>query len=182
MTTSTLSFKSLPRLALSEGASTPNPGIAGVWIWSTTLSKPLYWNGSTWQSPLTLSTTGTVSGLTAGTVTTNANLTGPITSVGNTTSVGSQTGTGSVFVMQASPTLTTPNLGTPSAVVLTNATGTASSLTSGITLALKSSTTTVDVAAATAPTTGQVLTATSSTTATWQTASSSASRLAYAAF
>ena len=67
--------------------------------------------------------TGTAAGLTAGNVTTNANLTGPITSVGNATSVASQTGTGSVFVMQASPTLTTPNIGTPSAGTLTNATG-----------------------------------------------------------
>jgi hypothetical protein len=38
--------------------------------------------------------------------TTNANLTGPITSSGNTTSVGTQTGTGSIFVMSASPTFT----------------------------------------------------------------------------
>ncbi len=51
----------------------------------------------------------------ADTVTTNANLTGPITSSGNATSVASQTGTGSKFVMDTSPTLVTPNLGTPSA-------------------------------------------------------------------
>jgi hypothetical protein len=67
---------------------------------------------------LNQSTTGN-----AATVTTNANLTGPITSVGNATSVASQTGTGSKFVMDTSPTLVTPNLGTPSAVVLTNGTG-----------------------------------------------------------
>lgn len=48
------------------------------------------------------------------TVTTNANLTGPITSIGNTTSVASQTGTGSTFVMNTSPTLVTPVLGTAS--------------------------------------------------------------------
>lgn len=59
----------------------------------------------------------------AATVTTNANLTGPITSVGNATSVASQTGTGSTFVMSNSPTLVTPNLGTPSAGNLVNATG-----------------------------------------------------------
>jgi hypothetical protein len=40
------------------------------------------------------------------------------------------TGTGNI-VLATSPTLTTPNLGTPSAVVLTNATGTASGLTAG---------------------------------------------------
>jgi hypothetical protein len=50
--------------------------------------------------------TGTAAGLTAGNVTTNANLTGPITSVGNATAVASQTGTGSTFAMSASPTFT----------------------------------------------------------------------------
>ena len=55
--------------------------------------------------------TGTAAGLTAGNVTTNANLTGPITSTGNATAVGAQTGTGSTFVMATSPTLTTPNIG-----------------------------------------------------------------------
>lgn len=50
--------------------------------------------------------------ITAGTVTTNANLTGPITSVGNATSIASQTGTGTKFVVDTSPTLVTPNIGT----------------------------------------------------------------------
>lgn len=54
--------------------------------------------------------TGTASGLTAGQVTTNANLTGPITSTGNATAIGSQTGTGSTFVMSASPTIATPTI------------------------------------------------------------------------
>jgi hypothetical protein len=54
---------------------------------------------------------------------TNANLTGPITSVGNATSVASQTGTGSTFVMNTSPTLVTPVLGTPSSGTLTSCTG-----------------------------------------------------------
>ena len=67
----------------------------------------------------------------AATVVTNANLTGPITSTGNATAVAAQTGTGSTFVMQASPTLTTPNIGIPSAAVLTNATGLP--LTTGVT-------------------------------------------------
>ena len=66
-------------------------------------------------------------------------------------------------------TLVTPALGTPASGTLTNCDGTASSLTSGITAALKSATTTVDVSAATAPSSGQVLTATAGTTATWQT-------------
>lgn len=59
--------------------------------------------------------TGTAASLTAGTVTTNANLTGPIASSGNTTSITAQTGTGTTFVMQASPTLTTPVLGVATA-------------------------------------------------------------------
>lgn len=57
------------------------------------------------------------------TSTTNANLTGPITSVGNATSVASQTGTGTTFVMNTSPTLVTPLLGTPSSGTLTSCTG-----------------------------------------------------------
>ena len=49
--------------------------------------------------------TGDISG-NASTVTTIPNLTGPITSIGNTTSVASQTGTGTKFVMDSSPTFT----------------------------------------------------------------------------
>jgi hypothetical protein len=78
--------------------------------------------------------TGTASGLTAGNVTTNANLTGAITSVGNATSLGSftsanlagaltdETGSGA-NVFGTSPTLVTPILGTPQSVTLTNGTG-----------------------------------------------------------
>jgi hypothetical protein len=77
--------------------------------------------------------TGTAAGLTAGNVTTNANLTGAVTSSGNATSLGSftsaqlataltdETGSGA-NVFATSPTLVTPALGTPSAIVLTNAT------------------------------------------------------------
>lgn len=68
------------------------------------------------------SATGSISG-NAATVTTNANLTGPITSVGNTTSIASQTGTGTKFVVDTSPTLVTPLLGTPTSGTLTNCTG-----------------------------------------------------------
>lgn len=44
----------------------------------------------------------------AATVTTNANLTGPITSTGNATAVASQTGTGTKFVMDTGPTIASP--------------------------------------------------------------------------
>lgn len=62
---------------------------------------------------LNQSTTGN-----AATVTTNANLTGPITSTGNATSIASQTGTGSTFVVDNSPTLITPNIGVASGTSL----------------------------------------------------------------
>jgi hypothetical protein len=80
------------------------------------------------------------------------------------------TGTGSV-VLANSPTLVTPALGTPTALVGTNITGTGTGFTSGVTQALASATTTVNVSSATAPTSGQILTATSGTAATWQTPS-----------
>ena len=78
--------------------------------------------------------TGTALGLIAGSAVTNANLTGAVTSIGNATSLGSftsaqlataltdETGSGA-NVFATSPVLVTPNLGTPSAAVLTNATG-----------------------------------------------------------
>ena len=70
----------------------------------------------------------------AATVVTNANLTGAVTSVGNATSLGSftsaqlagavtnETGTGAL-VFATSPTLVTPTLGTPASGTLTSCTG-----------------------------------------------------------
>ena len=65
-----------------------------------------------WATDITCTNaiTGSITG-NAATVTTNANLTGVITSVGNATSIASQTGTGSKFVVDTSPTLVTPILG-----------------------------------------------------------------------
>jgi hypothetical protein len=60
---------------------------------------------------LTGGVTGSGTGSFAATVVTNANLTGPITSTGNATAVASQTGSGNKFVMDTSPTLTTPIIG-----------------------------------------------------------------------
>lgn len=61
--------------------------------------------GGTPSSLVGTNITGTAAGLTAGNVTTNANLTGPITSVGNATSIASQTGTGTTFVVNTGPTI-----------------------------------------------------------------------------
>lgn len=55
---------------------------------------------------LELGGTYTATGLTAGNVTTNANLTGPITSTGNATAIASQTGTGTTFAMSVAPAFT----------------------------------------------------------------------------
>jgi hypothetical protein len=45
-----LSFRAPPALAIAEGASTPDPGIVGVSVWSSTLAKPVYWTGSLWTA------------------------------------------------------------------------------------------------------------------------------------
>lgn len=81
--------------------------------------------------------TGTAASLTAGNVTTNANLTGVITSSGNATSIASQTGTGTKFVVDTSPTIITPTVTTSATVpLLIGGTGVSSDLifqtTSGI--------------------------------------------------
>ena len=132
---------------------------------ATALGTPVAFTGT--------NITGTATSFTASNVTTNANLTGVITSSGNATSITSQTGTGTTFVVDTSPILVTPNLGTPSAGTLTNCTfPTLNQDTTGTaakTNALNSATTVVNVSSATAPTVGQYLIATSSTAATWQT-------------
>lgn len=71
----------------------------------------------------------------AATVTTNANLTGPITSTGNATAVASQTGTGSKFVMDASPTLVTPVLGVATATSVNKVAITAPATSATLTIA-----------------------------------------------
>jgi hypothetical protein len=62
----------------------------------------------------------------AATVTTNANMTGPITGTGNVTSITSQTGTGTKFVMDTSPVLITPTIGVATATSINGLTLTAS--------------------------------------------------------
>lgn len=70
------------------------------------------------------------------------------------------------------PVLYNGDGGTPSTITLTNAVGSASGLTSGVsltTVALATTGASVNVSSAAPPTSGKVLTATGATTATWQT-------------
>jgi hypothetical protein len=92
-----------------------------------------------------------------------SNLTGAVTSLGNVTSLGSftssqllgaltdETGTG-VAVFATSPTLITPALGTPTALVGTNITGTAAGLSIGGSAATATTATTATTASALATT------------------------------
>lgn len=123
--------------------------------------------GSATQSlTLTVNAKGLVTGVAAQTVTPAI---GSITGLGAGIPAALAANTGSA----GAPVLYNGDAGTPSAIVLTNASGTAASLTAGqstAALGLKTATTTVSVSSAAAPTSGQRLTATSSTAATWQSA------------
>lgn len=44
-----LSFRSLVSLAIAEGATTPVPS-GNSWAWSTTLNRPVFWNGTIWTA------------------------------------------------------------------------------------------------------------------------------------
>lgn len=88
---------------------------------ATTLCQ---YNGSAWVK--LGDGTGAGGTLTSGDIDTSAKIAGI---------VGDETGSGAL-VFATSPTLTTPNLGTPSTLVATNATGTAAGLTAGAATAL----------------------------------------------
>ena len=94
-----------------------------------------------WDGTATGNVTGALTG-NASTVTTNANLTGPITSVGNATSIAAQTGTGTTFAMNTSPVFVTPTLGVASATSLATSAATPLLLTNGqlVNIALTSQT------------------------------------------
>jgi len=117
-----------PALANITGFGT---GVAAALAINTgSAGAPVLFNGAggTPSSLTGTNITGTAAGLTAGTVTTNANLTGAITSVGNATSLGSftsanlrgaltdESGTGVAYFQGG-------DIGTPSAGVATNITG-----------------------------------------------------------
>lgn len=139
----------------------PDPGSPRFIDWLTLLYKKL---------------SGTFN---ADTVTTNANLTGPITSVGNATAVASQTGTGTKFVMDTSPTLVTPVIGVATGTSLaasgtvSGATLTASGTVSGATVSGTTITASGTVSGATVTASGTASGA--SVTSTGVIASSSAS-------
>lgn len=115
--------------------------LTGATLAPNVLASSLTSVGTLSALSVTATIIGSISG-NAATVTTNANLTGAVTSVGNATSLGSftsadlaaaitdETGTGAA-VFSASPSLVTPLLGTPTSGVLTNCTGTAAGLTAG---------------------------------------------------
>jgi len=140
-------------ITMNDGGATPADGTSGIIVEGTgnTIVAAMYYSstsGTRWMYAIGGDAVGTTATQTltnksisgsqitsavalATTVTTNANLTGPITSVGNATAVASQTGTGTTFVMQASPTLTTPVIGA--------ATGTSLSVSGSLTTGVASS-------------------------------------------
>jgi hypothetical protein len=133
--TGVATFLGTPSSANLATAVTDETGTGAlVFATSPTLVTPA-WYTVIWGTATNL--TGTAAGLTAGNVTTNANLTGAVTSTGNATLLGSfssanlagaltdETGSGAA-VFATSPTLVTPALGTPSSGTVTNLTGTAS--------------------------------------------------------
>jgi hypothetical protein len=97
----------------SASASIQTDGVTDVWFAAPTLT------GSGASGTWNIGISGN-----AATVTTNANLTGVITAVGNTTSIASQTGTGTKLVVDTSPTLVTPNIGAATGISFSPAAGT----------------------------------------------------------
>ena len=125
-------FLGTPSSANLISAITDETGTGALVFANTpTLVAPLL---GTPTSGVLTNCSGTASGLTAGNVTTNANLTGHVTSVGNAAVLGSftsaqlstaltdETGSGAA-VFANTPTLVSPILGTPTSGTLTNATG-----------------------------------------------------------
>ncbi len=127
---------------LSVFAATTSAQLAGVVSDETGTGALVFANSPTLVTPalgtpasgVATNLTGTAAGLTAGNVTTNANLTGPITSTGNATAVAAQTGTGSTFVMNTSPTLVTPTLGAATATSINKVAITAPAIGSTLTI------------------------------------------------
>jgi hypothetical protein len=104
----------------SPSLTTPTLGVASATtINKVTVTAPATGATLTLADGSTLATSGAYSTTftTTGTTTLTLPTSGTVTALGNST-----TGSGSI-VLATSPTLTTPNLGTPSTLTLTNATG-----------------------------------------------------------
>lgn len=56
-----LSYSGLPSFAITENATSPNPGYISL-AWSTTINTVMAWNGNTWNAV----DTGSVPTITAG--------------------------------------------------------------------------------------------------------------------
>ena len=142
-TNNEIDFKINNTTELTLDATSLHPtGNAGLDLGTASLEfKDAFFDGTVTSDAFAGPLTGDVTG-NADTVTTNANLTGHVTSVGNAAVLGSfssaqlatavtdETGSGAA-VFATSPTLVTPALGTPASGVMTNVTGTASNLTAG---------------------------------------------------
>ncbi|CAN5950514.1 unnamed protein product [Sphagnum jensenii] len=101
------------------------------WVLTTPAAGVSFVNGAQGSVTLTMASANGFAGTYSGTaLTVSTTITGILQGNGTAISAASTTGSGAV-VLATSPTLVTPNLGTPSTLVLTNATGLV--LTSGVT-------------------------------------------------
>ena len=103
------------------------------WVLVTPAAGTQSVNGAQGAVVLTMASANGFAGTYSGTaLTVSTTLTTPVVAANGTALVAATTtGSGSTVVLATSPTLITPALGTPSAIVLTNATGTAAGLTAG---------------------------------------------------
>jgi len=122
-------------MTLSTAASDPGSAVAGDMYFNTTSHTVRYYDGSAWQSAADVAAAvtavsvvsanglaGSSSGGTTPALTLSTTITGILQGNGTAISAASTTGSGAV-VLANSPALVTPDLGTPSALVLTHATG-----------------------------------------------------------
>lgn len=140
--TSTTKGVLIPRLTTVQMNAISSPA-TGLMIYNTTANSFYYYNGSAW-TPVGAGTVTSVSGTTNRVTSTGGatpvididatydaavgKVASPLSQFASTTSaqlagvISNETGSGAL-VFGTSPSLTTPNLGTPTAAVLTNATG-----------------------------------------------------------